>query len=201
MPEPDFRLFLGKSGSGKTWLALRQARGARRVLIHDPNGEDQSAAGAVPIYDPAGLAEAMAAPRWRIAWRGAMAATDDAAKVAAWEHANRCALAAGNCLVIWDEVDFFTTAGRLPPYAYRIVNAGRHVGLRVFACARRAYRLPRDLSANANRIIAFRMTEPRDVRYLADVMGEAASQLPALGEREALDWTEAGTARKKSPFG
>lgn len=198
---PDFRLFLGKSGSGKSYLARFQAGSARRLLIHDPNGEDAWSEGAAVIHGRAELVEAMRARSWRICWRGAVAARGDEEMREAFEWANRAALAAGDCLVIWDEVDRFTDAGRLPPAAYQVVNAGRHRGVRVFACSRRVRRVSRDLSANAGRIVVFRMTEPGDLRWVRDTMGEEAARLaPRLPERAALDWTEQEVKQKKSPF-
>jgi hypothetical protein len=201
LASPDFRLFLGKSGSGKSFLARHQVGSAARVLICDPNGEPAWAEGAAVVHDRGELVQAMRGPRWRIAWRGMIGGRGAEGVTEEWEWANRCALAAGDCLVVWDEVDMCVPTGRLPQHGYRIVNAGRHVGVRCFACARRPYRLPRDLSANAGRIVAFRMTEPRDLRYLAEVMGEgAAGQLPGLGEYQAMDWREGGAKVKKSPF-
>ena len=171
------------------------------MLVVDPNAEAAWAVGGSAIYDRAELVEAMRAKAWRIAWRGSIAASSQAAKVEAFEWANRCALAAGNCLVVWDEVDMFTDHGRLPPAAYRMVNAGRHSGLRVFACARRPYRLAPDLRANAGRIMAFRMEEPGDLAWMKAKMGRAADQLAGLAEYHALDWTDSGLVKvKKSPF-
>lgn len=201
LTKPDFRLFLGKSGSGKSYLARHQAMGARRVLIHDPNGEAAWAEDSRVIYSRAELVEAMRAPGWSICWRGAVAARGDADMREAFEWANRCALAAGDCLIVWDEVDRFTDAGRLPPSAYAIVNAGRHRGVRVFACSRRVRRVSRDLTANAGRIVLFRMTEPGDLKWVRDTMGDEAARLaPILPERSALDWTEKAVKQKISPF-
>lgn len=201
LSSPDFRLFLGKSGSGKSYLARYQAARARRLLIHDPNGEDAWSEGAAVVHDRGQLAEAMKARAWRICWRGSVAARGEAEMREAFEWANRCALAAGDCLVIWDEVDRFTDAGRLPPYAYQMVNAGRHRGVKIFACSRRVRRVSRDLSANAGRVMLFRMTEPGDLKWISDTMGaDAAAKAPKLGERVALDWTEKEVKEKKSPF-
>lgn len=198
---PDFRLFLGKSGSGKSSLMRFQASGAARVLIHDPNGEASWAQCGVVITDRATLARAMMAPRFAIVWRGAQAARSEAEAVAAFEFANRCALAAGNVLVLWDEVDRFTTPGRLPPFAYEMVNAGRHRGCRVFAASRRVRRVSRDLSANAGRVMVARMTEPGDLAWIKATMGaEAAAQAPRLPPFHFIDWRETESRIKKAPF-
>ena len=198
---PDFRLFLGKSGSGKSSLMRHQASGAARLLIHDPNGEPAwSACGAV-ITDRAGLARAMMAPRFALVWRGAQSARSEAEAVESFEFANRCALAAGGVLVLWDEVDRFTTPGRLPPFAYEMVNAGRHRGCKVFAASRRVRRVSRDLSANAGRVLVARMTEPGDLAWIRATMGaEAARQVPTLAPWHFLDWRETEARIKKAPF-
>jgi hypothetical protein len=202
LSKPDFRLFLGKGGSGKSTLARHQIGDAPRVLICDPNGETSWAEGADVIDERADLARAAMTPRWRICWRGMIGAKSPAETREAWDWANRVALAAGDCLIVWDETDILCAGGALPQAAYRIVNAGRHSGVRLYACARRPYRLPRDLSANAARLIVFRSTEPRDLAYLREVIGEeAAARLPHLAPYHALDWTETGTVKeKKSPF-
>lgn len=198
---PDFRLFLGKSGSGKTTLMRHQAAGARRLLIHDPNGEAGWGACGVAIADRAQLAQAMAGRAWVVVWRGAMVARGEADAVAAFEWANRCALAAGDVLVIWDEVDRFVQPGRLPPAAYEMVNAGRHRGVRIYAASRRVRRVSRDLSANAGRIMVARMTEPGDLSWIRATMGaSAAEQAPRLPAFHFLDWSETRLAVKKAPF-
>ena len=48
--------------------------------------------------------------------------------------------------------------------------------------------------------MTFGTTEPRDVKYLRDYVGEAADHLATLKRYHALDWTEAGAVPKKSPF-
>jgi hypothetical protein len=197
----DFRLFLGQSGMGKSTLMRFQASGARRVLIHDPNGEAAWGACGVAVSDRGELARAMQARTWSIVWRGSQAARSEADMIAAYEWANRCALAAGDALVLWDEVDRFTTAGRLPPAAYEMVNAGRHRGLRVFAASRRIRRVSRDLSANAGRVLICRMREPGDLAWVkAAVSVEAARAAPTLPPYSFLDCREGGFTVKKAPF-
>lgn len=192
----DIRLCLGKSGSGKSTLARSWVKPAKRVLIFNPNGETDWQAGAIVTSDPAELVELVARPgAVRICWEGVMTGG-----VEAFEWANRCAWAGEGFHVVWDEVDRFITPAQMPPIADNLVQAGRHRGLHIIACSRRPYRMNRTLTALATRMAVFRSTEPRDLRYFADYVGDAAKQIPTLRDYHALDWTEAGATVKKSPF-
>lgn len=197
----DVRLFFGRGQAGKTYLVQHQlkrlGRGAR-VLIHDTVAEPGYAQGAHVVETPADLVRLVRdqGGPLRICWRGVATMAQEA-----FEFANRVAWAAENFTVVWEEVDSFVDAGRLPEWAFRIVNHGRHRGLRVFACARRPARVSRDLTANATRIVAFHTSEPADVEYLRKYVGQAvAVQVAGLGRYECLDWTPAGARVRKSPF-
>lgn len=192
----DIRLCLGKSGSGKSTLARSWVKTAKRVLIFNPNGESDWEAGAHVTDSPAELVDLCATKgRVRICWNGVMTGGEGA-----FEWGNKCAWAGEDFFVVWDEVDRFVTPGQMPPIADNVVQAGRHRGLHVIACSRRPYRMNRTLSALATRMAVFRSTEPRDLRYFADLMGEAAKEIPTLRDYHALDWTERGATVKKSPF-
>lgn len=194
-------LLIGKSNSGKSHLARYQARMARRLLAHDPNGEGVYGDAWSVTGDRRELIDILADPRaCRVAWRGAAFTDDERERVDAFEYANRCAWACGNLSIIWDEVDMFTRRGVLPPMAYRIVNAGRHRNLTILACTRRPYNVPRELSAAATRLIVFRVTEPRDVAFVRSIAGDAARHLPRLARLHCLDWTEHGTRFRVSAF-
>lgn len=192
----DQTLILGRGGKGKTTLALAWTRARPRVLIFDPNGEAAHAAGAVVVDDPARLVQLVRdMGRFRICWRGFATMGGEA-----FEWGNRVALAAEHLTLFWDEVDRFT-GSHPPPAAELVINAGRHRNLAVIACSRRPARVPRDLTANASRIVAFGSQEPSDLDYLRTFMGsEASAAVPGLAAFHAVDWTEAAWSVKKSPF-
>lgn len=195
----DIRVFLGKGERGKSYLMRHQMKPEKRLLIFDPNAEEEYAEGAVVCETKADLVAALKDKgAFKICWRGFVTMGK-----AAYEFGNRAALAAGNCLVMWEEVDRFIGPSdlRQSPYADKIINAGRHWGVRVFAAARRAARVPRDLTANATRIIIFQSDENADIRYVRDRCGEEwAAQLPSLPQYHAIEYTDAETRLKKSPF-
>lgn len=197
LTKADFRACFGKSTSGKSTLARSWIAQARRVIIFDPNGEPDWAAGADVTSDPAELvALAGRKGRSRICWRGVMTGG-----VEAFEWGNRCAWAGEDYWVVWDEVERFCVNSQFPPVADKLVQAGRHRGCRIIACTRRPKRMPIIFRSLATRMAVFRMTAPEDINFFVDMMGrELADQLPMLRDYHAIDWTETGASIKKSPF-
>lgn len=194
------------TGSGKSYLARHQLATFKRFIIFDPNCEKGNAALGRPVHDFGELIELLLKAKKgpvRLCWRGMIGARDPGYE---YDRASAAALAAENIAVMWDEVDQFATEGtplRLRPHCREVINTGRHRGLKVLACSRRPPMVPRDLTGNAQRIMVFHSHEPRDLVYFRQLMGRAVSdQLLSLKveERECLEWTEAGTVRKKSPF-
>ena len=169
-------------------------------MIFDSNAEPENAAGAFVVTGQAELIDLVAGSKGpiKICWRGFEHQGREA-----FDWGCRVAWAAGNLLVVWEEVDRWLgpAAGRRDSAAAKIINAGRHRDLGVWGAARRPAAVPRDLTANANRICAFRSFEPRDLAYLREFVGQAADQLPDLAPYTALDWQAgAGAGVKMSPF-
>jgi hypothetical protein len=195
--DPEVRLYVGKSKSGKTHLALHQMKARRRVLIHDPNGEDALADGAVIVETKDHLLRLVSARgNIRICWRGSLAMPI----TEAFEWANRAAWAGEGFTVLWDEADRLCPKLDVDSWAYKLINAGRHRNVRVAATSRRPQRVPRDLTAAATRICAGKTTGARDLSYLSEYFNGRTEELKSLGKYEFLDWTDADIARKKSPF-
>jgi hypothetical protein len=194
---PDIRVVLGKGGSGKSYLVrhwLKSTKG--RVLIFDSAAEADYANNAFMATSPRELVDYLIGDaRGAICYREAMPTRDG------FEVFNRAAWSAENLTVVWEEVDRWSDAGRLPDHAFAMVNQGRHRGIRIIATARRPHRVSRDLTANASRIVAFKSVEPRDLAYLADYIGrDAPAMIGGLTEFQAVDWTEAAYGVRKSPF-
>lgn len=70
-----------------------------------------------------------------------------------------------------------------------IIARGRHWGVSITALSRHPFAIPVSLRREANRIIAFRHHEPRDIDWLVDVMGEAAHKIPELAPHHYIEWT------------
>lgn len=170
MDSADLQVFLGKSGSGKSTLCRARYRARPLVLIYDLNAEPVNQQGAHLAHDEAELRTLLIGlQQGRICWRGHLTYT----KTEAFEIANRLAWTREDLALVWEEVDRVSSAGYAPELADRIINAGRHRNLSIFACARRPAKVPRDLTANASEVSIFRTTEPRDLAYLEDALPDA----------------------------
>lgn len=78
-----------------------------------------------------------------------------------------------------------------------IISRGRHYGVSIIGISLYPAKIPASLRSQASRVICFRQHEPKDVKYFYDVIGEAADQLPTLGQFEFLDWTPTGLTKGK----
>ncbi len=190
--KPTVELYLGRSGMGKTHLALSRI-GPAPVIIFDATGQPALARNAIIATDQQQLLAALDKRARRICWRGFETMGDDA-----FDWGNRCALGYGGYAVFWDEVDVMMEARRtVPPGAYRIINMGRHRDVTVYATARRPSAMPRHLTAAATAVYSYAVISDPDVVYLRQFFGrDHASALPTLPKGEALVWTEAGVSRK-----
>ena len=62
--------------------------------------------------------------------------------------------------------------------------------MNLVALTTRPEKIPPDYRAQATRVIAFHQHEPRDLDYLAEIMGEKAYQLPNLPRFKFIEWKE-----------
>jgi hypothetical protein len=90
---------------------------------------------------------------------------------------------AGNMTVIVDEVNLFCSPAKCPAPLLELLRIGRHASVNLIFAARRPAEVARDLTAQADRIEAYRTIEPNDLKWFSDVCGKAfAESLPVLPE-------------------
>jgi hypothetical protein len=172
----------------------RELRHSARVINFDTLGQYGQLPGYVTFHQPgplkAYLRERLRAPSLKILYQPREG--DIAAHL---ESVTRIALATREVVYAVDEVDKFCSPSWLPPGLYDLVNYGRHSRVPVMCTSRRPAQVARELTSQCAEMRIFRMTEPLDVRYFAQLIGDAtAAQLPQLGEYQYLRWTDDGKA-------
>ena len=193
--QPDNRLYAGRGGSGKSFLALRHVEKFPRVLFIRP---DQMEEPPFPYTQSAvALHEAMKAKTFQLGF-----ITDGSLEK--WEAANALAIHHRNVAVIWEEAGGLMMGRNLPPHARELWVQGRHVGCRVYASTQMPQRISRDCRSNLARAIVFNTSEPGDLRYWFETTGDpqVRETLRRLdwNKHEAWDWNPGGSAVKTSPF-
>ena len=84
-----------------------------------------------------------------------------------------------NCWVFLEEADRFGDPADTWEYD-EIITRGRHNGISICALSLHPFMLPIDLRRQATSIVSYRQTEPADIKWIADHVGDIAYELPNL---------------------
>jgi hypothetical protein len=199
--ENEIVVILGKKGSGKTSYAMNELREKRRLVIFDFNREYNNL---YIVTNPEKLIELLTLNYegvFQVAYQpDATRSLDEH-----FDHLSKALFCMSNLTFLCEEVDLVSSAGEMPEGLQKIINYGRHRGISLIALSRRAHKVPRDLTANADRIISFAQFEPRDLRYLAEYMGEDAARRVLKLVRndtgaEYLEWENGDLSSGKISF-
>lgn len=98
-----------------------------------------------------------------------------------------------NCWVVVDEIDRYAGPAGMDPSLQWVLNYGRHRGISLLGVARRAARVHRDVTSQADILYLFQCREPRDLLYLSNFV-EDEKELVSLevGEYITCGETEGG---------
>jgi hypothetical protein len=96
-----------------------------------------------------------------------------------------------------DECDQFMGPNFLPRHLDMLVSLGRHRDLSFIGASRRPKEIHPLIRAQASEIHSFQQTEPLDLDWCYQVMGEQTERLPTLPPFYALVWRD-GDASKKT---
>lgn len=182
---------MGKRGSGKSYCMAKLLKTCARVVCFDTVGQYQPVQlpGFVFMEQPGQLKEFLRKHRardFRIWYRPEHQVEKHLTAVAG------LVTAVGNCVLGVDEVDYFGTAGSSNIKLDWLARYGRHRRVALVWTARRPAEVFKNLTAACWALRIFRMTEPRDMEYLAHYIGEAADKLPGLGQFCHLRWQDDG---------
>lgn len=180
----------GGKGKGKSTLAREIIRAHKRVVIFDAHGEygpdaEDKLRGCQVAWEIGPSVDLMLekarlplAKPFCISLR----VVDDVEALQLFD----MAYTIPNSLLVVEEASRFCSPTKLPREVARIVRFGRHQQISQLWIARRPAEINRDVTANADVIVAFRQHEPRDVLYLKAIAGERAELLRHLSDYRVM---------------
>lgn len=173
----------GASGSGKSAWIKRQMAKSRRTVIWDAMAE--YGAHGVVVKELARMAETMVKEKqFSIVFQPV---TDTAKRAQQFDLFCRLALAAGNLLLVVEELRFVTTPSRAPVGWAQCCLTGRHKGLKIIGASQRPASIDKDFLGNATIIHCGRLVYPEDARAIIKAGGIPEAELASL---KPLDWVE-----------
>lgn len=192
-------LIFGQTGSGKTTAARQLLSSCPRALVVDAGFGEFPArmfSEFIPLIEhldairafPTGPARPSFVP-FRVAYAPR-----------SWEHGPifSAALELQNLTLFLEEADRFDDPRLFPEYD-EIITRGRHFGISIVAVGLHPFKLPTELRRQATAVIAFRQIAPDDIKYLQEIIGDAALTLPDLPPFHKIVWTPSTGARSIGP--
>lgn len=162
----------GKRGYGKSTLSKQIIQLYSKVFIYDSLNE---------YYDVAVAVSMRRLPKHHHHFRYAFHTTQEG------EFDKVCEMIyeAGDMLFVVEECDWFCSANYTSENFKKIIRYGRHRNISILAISRRPADLSRLLTSQANYIISYRQTEPRDIEAL-EKYGFNGTELCLLGVGQCL---------------
>lgn len=178
----EVTLIFGQTGSGKTTFARSLLDGLQRALVAEANFAEYPA---LPFADFGLL----------VAYLEKINARSPASffKVSYSPRLFELplifdlALSYGPLTLLLEEADRFEDPRYCIEYD-EVITRGRHYGVSIVALALHPFKIPIELRRQATKIVCYRQIDPQDLRWLSEVMGEAAYSIPSLPAFTPLIW-------------
>lgn len=186
---------MGASGSGKSLFIKQELRATnpRRLVVWDPLREyAEFGTAASKLNDLLQSAKSKT-------FRGIFNPSGDPAQARRqFDILCRIVFAAGDCVLVAEELAFVTSPSFAPPGWSECTLKGRHRGLRIYGASQRPASIDKHFFGNATMIRTGRLNFARDVKVLADVLQVPAPQVQSLAP---LQWINRDMATGKITTG
>ena len=127
-------------------------------------------------------------PFFRLSYRGV---NDGSDMETDFDFCCRAVLACRDINFAVEEIGLHSNSWKMPNSLQSIVSAGRHRGISFYCTSQRASNVHPLIRALSTSIISFKQTEPRDLQWLEEVMGEEnALKVSQLGIHEKFEWSD-----------
>lgn len=184
--EKKVRLVIGKRGSGKSVLTKHLIRSDSRLVVYDIMSEYVNGV----TFDDAQMRELV--KFWRHSYRQSFRIIyRPLSPKVEIEWLAHCVFALGDLTFVVEEIDAICTPFDIPLPMQAIIQRGRHKNIELIGVTPAPFGIHRDLTRQAKDIFIFRTSEPRDIQYLRQLLGERIeAKLAALEKYEFVQWSD-----------
>lgn len=192
--KPNLRLYCGATGSGKGVSLREYMRGLKpsRLIVWDPLNEygDLVTVTTSKLGDVARMAKLKT---FRVAF--APGPHNDGDYKEKFSMFCRIVFAAGNCVMLVEELADVTSPSYAPPAWRQCTKKGRHAGLQIIAATQRPADIDKHFLGGCTYIRCFTQRFPADAKAMAGAMKLPFETINALETREEgavtiLSWIE-----------
>lgn len=184
--EKKIRLVIGKRGSGKSVLTKYLIRNDRRLVVYDIMSEYVEGV----VFDL--HARLDVTKFWRHVYRRSFRIIYRPLSVKLEiDWLASAVFALGDLTFVIEEIDSVCTPFDIPAPMQAIIQRGRHKNIELIGVTPAPFGIHRDLTRQAKDIFIFRSSEPRDIQYLRQLLGERIeAKLAALDQYEFVQWSD-----------
>lgn len=184
----DVVVILGRRGTGKTTISRSLQRGFPRIVVIDRLREYYNARFSDPDATSVSrdfknfsrqLLENRYRPKFKIIFQ-----PDRENDSVEFNEALNLIYEMGDCLLVVEDVQIFSSSHSMPSHLREIILTGRHKKLALFVTTQRPGELHKTLLSQANHVFIGPLHEANDIKYLSAIMGRESENLLDLGDHE-----------------
>lgn len=184
MPEKIIELVFGKRGSGKSELAKILLRQHPRHIIFDTLGEYTDGV----VVENIEQLKALWGKVYRRPFKIIYQPLDPEGE---FPIVAQLVLACGDITLLIEECDRYARPLQMCLPLKEIVQRGRHRNIALIGVTQRPPGIDRLLTSQAKKMCIFNTSEPRDIEYFKDVIGDkVAAKIEALKQYEYVEWLD-----------
>ncbi len=179
---------LGRSGSGKSYLAQKIIALYPRVIIFDSLYE-YSETGEIQ-HDFEGFSEFMLKHENEQSFRTVVQfGVENSHQNEEFEQMLRVAYYRGRCAIFIDEVQNFSTVHIIPEWLRQVVLTGRHQEIALIFTTQRPGELHKTLLSQSNKIFCGNLHSQVDIKTMSNYLDRPAEEIANLPDRKFIYWT------------
>jgi len=184
MTEKIIRLSMGRRGSGKSYLAKSLVQDQQRVLVYDTLGEYEDGVIIEDIQSLNSFWLKVYRGNFRIVYQPVDPEGD-------FDYVCRLVYECCDMTFLVEELDRYAKPLAMSLPMKEIVQRGRHRNIELIGTTQRPANIDRLVTSQAKEFFIFNTTEPRDIAYFKETLGnEVLELIEHLEEYEYVRWRD-----------